>query len=628
MLPILKTNRSYFKDGLADISKELSTPSEIETVGAVINLPSVSFTLFEALQIYFGNENNFFVGMTSKTNTVSEMHAENGKVVCIALKKQHNGIYKVYASTASLNGDKYVLNKNDYKLITSPGEEGYNGKEILLALFPLLEKEDEAREILKQIKEGDFLSYDSSETFWNELNLEGEKNIQTFSRLICRLQNNIKARMSAKDPNMIIKFDDDILPFTPAYAKDNAFDTKGIAVINECCRMIGKKEQKGKYQLSKRILTEAEQLLVPDLPDWHIIADFVKEFCEMAKMTTHFPNPVRVFGAIGPAGCGKTEAANAIAYLLNLPLLRITCHPQFEIFDFIGNLIPNTDEAVPMTFDDVRNQMGLPSTEEIVLDPDCAYVKMYHKEMGEVLDIELVVNQMMVDLVKKVTSRMNELFNSKDYRFIQGPLLDAYEKGYVCEIQEIGAILRPGVAVGLNAMMETGLNSVYTLLTGKTVKRHPDFIAYFTSNDKYEGTCNLNQSVLSRWSMLYRFKNPSVETMARRVKKKLNFPSEAKMIQMAKVIESIYEYCNEQNNIHDGVCGQRELENWAMMVMVKMKTMGIEKPEEVPDEVYRETCQVAVVNKSTQRSDKLILIEQACVDPILGGISSEKRWAS
>lgn len=628
MLPILRTNRSYFENGLADINMEILTPSEIETAGAIVNLPTVSFTLYEALQIYFGNESKFFVGMTSKTNTVAEVHTDDDKVVCVALKKQHNGTYKVYASTASLNGNQYVINKNDYKLIESAGEEGYNGKEILLALFPLLEKEDEARDILKQIKEGDFLSYDSSETFWDELNLEGEKNIQTFSRLICRLQNNIKARMSAKDPELIIKLDDTILSFTPAYARDNAVDTKGIAVINESCKSVGKREPKGKYRLSKRILTAAEELLVPELPDWHIIADYVKEFCEMAQMTTSFPNPIRVFGAIGPAGCGKTESANAIAYLLYLPLLRITCHPQFEIFDFIGNLIPNTDDAVPMTFEDIRIQMGLPDTEEIVVDPASAYIKLYHEEMKEVPDVEPIVNQMMVDLVKRVSTRMNELFNTKDYRFVQGPLLDAYEKGYVCEIQEIGAILRPGVAVGLNAMMETGLNSVYTTLTGKTIKRHPDFVAYFTSNDKYEGTYNLNQSVLSRWSMLYRFKNPTVEVMAKRVKSKLGFSSEAKLIQMAKVIDSIYVYCTEQNNILDGVCGQRELENWAMMVMVKMKIMGIDKPDDVPSEIYRETCQVAVVNKVTQRTDKLILIEQACVDPIFGGITTEKRWAS
>ena len=51
-----------------------------------------------------------------------------------------------------------------------------------------------------------------------------------------------------------------------------------------------------------------------------------------------------VFG-VGPAGTGKTEAAKAIAAGLGLPYLFYTCSANTEIFDLLGQMLPDTNSS-------------------------------------------------------------------------------------------------------------------------------------------------------------------------------------------------------------------------------------------------------------------------------------------
>lgn len=46
----------------------------------------------------------------------------------------------------------------------------------------------------------------------------------------------------------------------------------------------------------------------------------------------------------GPAGTGKTEGAKAIAAGLHLPYRCITCSANTEIFDLLGQILPDVDE--------------------------------------------------------------------------------------------------------------------------------------------------------------------------------------------------------------------------------------------------------------------------------------------
>lgn len=107
---------------------------------------------------------------------------------------------------------------------------------------------------------------------------------------------------------------------------------------------IAKEDFISKYVLSEsRILTPQEELTVPTLEPWYIIPPEIKRICEHAKLTTNTVSPMRNFLLRGPAGTGKTEGAKAIAAGLHLPYRCITCSANTEIFDLLGQILPDVD---------------------------------------------------------------------------------------------------------------------------------------------------------------------------------------------------------------------------------------------------------------------------------------------
>ena len=185
--------------------------------------------------------------------------------------------------------------------------------------------------------------------------------------------------------------------------------------------------------------------------------------------------------------------------------------------------------------------------------------------------------------------------NQKDFTYVESGLVKAIKNGYGFEIQEIGCVMRPGVAVGLNALLETGENSFLTLPTGEVVRRHPDCTIIFTSNDEYEGTCNLNQSVLDRMSLVYRIENPPKEVMMDRILARTHFPDIPTLQKMVDVIYHLSTAAKEKD-ITDGVCGYRSLENWCMAAMIQSRLNG----GKITDDICYKTAIMTVMNKVSQ----------------------------
>lgn len=126
-----------------------------------------------------------------------------------------------------------------------------------------------------------------------------------------------------------------------------------------------------KYILSEsRTLTPQEELTVPILEDWYIIPKEIQRICEHAKLTTSTNQPMRNFLLRGPAGTGKTEGAKAIAAGMHLPYRCITCSANTEIFDLLGQILPDVDGKMASI------QTELPSFQDIMLDPATAYEKL------------------------------------------------------------------------------------------------------------------------------------------------------------------------------------------------------------------------------------------------------------
>lgn len=539
--------------------------------------------LYDALRMY--KSGDAFVASTNKGYAAEMPLSNNNRLCCVILNRKDGTKYVKAVSVDENDISTAMTFSRDVKIL------------ILLGLIPEILNEPEAKEIYDSMS--DFLEWEPDAEDWLYNN-----HVADFSQLLNRFSSNVEARLTFATENRI-EIDVSNLSMLKK-------DEMNIAVVETFCgspvrftvqeKKTAKKEKKtdgskfeGSYAYDpKRNFTETERNLVAKLIPNYVMPDFVPEICEYFKESSVFQAPMRVAYLIGPAGTGKTEAANAIFAGLGLPGGHYTCNPATEIFDFIGQVFPNcaTDEDV--SFESIRKQLGLPSTEDVVNDPESAYEAIY----GEKCDTFPNEGTMIVDMMDRVMKYMASTGgNGKNFTYVESGLIRAARLGYGFEIQEIGCVLRPGVAVGLNALLETGGNAFITLPTGETIKKHPDCTFVFTSNDEYEGCCNLNQSVLDRMNLVYRIENPEKETMKERIMTRLHFPDEKILERMIDVIMDLSK-ASKERGIEDGVCGYRSLENWAMAVMIKSKKDGI-----ITDALVYQTAIQTVMNKVSQKKD-------------------------
>ena len=55
----------------------------------------------------------------------------------------------------------------------------------------------------------------------------------------------------------------------------------------------------------------------------------------------------RGFFIVGPTGCGKTTTIEAVNALINIPTLKVSCHPSMDVLDLKGQLIFKQIEGTP-----------------------------------------------------------------------------------------------------------------------------------------------------------------------------------------------------------------------------------------------------------------------------------------
>lgn len=311
------------------------------------------------------------------------------------------------------------------------------------------------------------------------------------------------------------------------------------------------------YALSERTLTPREELMVPRIEDWYVIPPEVVSICKHAKMTTGGAQPMRNFMMRGPAGTGKTEGAKAVAAGLGLPYLYYTCSANTEIYDFLGQMLPETGDAGSGTRD-------YPTLMDIQMDPPSAYCKLtgdYDETVTENEVYEKLLDVMEGDA--KALAEDNK--GGQRFRYVETPLITAIRKGYVIEIQEPTVIANPGVLVGLNALLDRCAS--ITLTTGEVIRRHPDTVIIITTNNNYAGCRDMNQSVISRMNLIFDVEEPEVETLAERVMKVTGCTDHGAVTEMATAVRAISEHCRE-TMISDGSCGVRELISWVQSYMV------------------------------------------------------------
>ena len=366
-----------------------------------------------------------------------------------------------------------------------------------------------------------------------------------------------------------------IQPFTKLNLDSNVYSPTSVLMGNfeilkagaapvPVSAYINKEDFAGKYGFSERKFTSAEAGLIPNIPDWYVIPQEVVTICQHAKVTSASHQPMRNFMMRGPAGTGKTEGAKAIAAGLGLPYVHITCSANTEIFDLLGQMLPDMDET-SMT---VGVSAQLPTFDDIRFDPPTAYEKLcgvYDEEITEDAVYEKLVEVIAQNTRKEQTENAPEKESRQRFRYVDTPFVQAMRHGYVVELQEPSIIANPGVLVGLNSLLDRC--AAITLPTGEKITRHPDTVVVVTTNNDYAGCKAMNQSVISRMNLVIDMEEPSVDVLTKRVSGITGCTEINVIRKMAETVKNIAERCRE-TMIADGCCGVRELISWVQSYMI------------------------------------------------------------
>ena len=366
----------------------------------------------------------------------------------------------------------------------------------------------------------------------------------------------------------------------------------------------------GQYELQPRTLTLEEQALVPKLPEWYIVPEEAVEICKHAKLTTGKAMQMRNFLLRGPAGTGKTMCAKAIAAGLNLPYMKYTCSAGTEIFDFIGQILPDSENKSVATneelqkvedmgginYENVAKLLNLPDLEDMEYDPEGTYKILtgIDKKDASVQDCMAIVLDKTISKVKALTKVKNAEKQStgQTFSYTETDFLRALKNGYVVELQEPTTIMQPGVLVGLNSLLEQ--EGSITLPTGEIIERHPDAVVVVTTNVDYEGCRGLNQSVVDRMSLIKDIELPTPEVMVQRAMSVTGETDEHQVSQMVNVVNSMAEYC-KKNSILDGSVGMRSLIDWIIST-------------QITGDVYKSALSTIISKATTDEDARMALI--------------------
>ena len=445
-------------------------------------------------------------------------------------------------------------------------ETGNTGSAMFFALMPQLLEDDEFNENYTTLLE------------CRKDNYSDMQKAEDAAFVLCDNAYRRIAHPSASDNSGIritIPNTGNIQPFTKLNLDSNVYSPTSVLMGNfeilkagaapaPVSAYIKKEDFAGKYGLSERKFTSAEAGLIPDLPDWYVIPQEVVTVCQHAKVTTASHQPMRNFMMRGPAGTGKTEGAKAIAAGLGLPYVHITCSANTEIFDLLGQMLPDMDEAKQM----VEISGELPTFDDIRFDPPTAYEKLcgvYDEEITEDAVYEKLVEVIAQNIRKEQMESVPEKDVRQKFRYVDTPFVQAMRHGYVVELQEPSIIANPGVLVGLNSLLDRC--AAITLPTGEKITRHPDTVVVVTTNNDYAGCKAMNQSVISRMNLVIDMEEPTVDVLTKRVSGITGCTEINVVRKMAETVKNIAERCHE-TMITDGCCGVRELISWVQSYMI------------------------------------------------------------
>ena len=484
------------------------------------------------------------------------------------------------SNTGTLLASVYDSNMETFENYTL-NSSGRDGAAVMMALFPMLMQDDKFKE--------------NFEVYQDELNA-GYPHMDKATEYMALMCDNAYRRIKDDSCAAHIKVNVDkagnlmrvsqthldsgsFTPTTVLAGEFKIFAQTGPAQIYSATETIDHADFEGQYVLNKRTFTPQETMLIPKLPEWYIIPKEVVDICKHAKATTGKSMQMRNFLLRGPAGTGKTMGAKAIAAGLGLPYMKYTCSANTEIFDFVGMIFPDSEDASTgnaqldaeretlkqmggINYANVSKLMKLPDLDDMDYDPAGVYMALTGVENAAATsqDCMSIVLDRVTEKVRELSKTVKDKSSSgQTYRYVETDFVKALKHGYVIEIQEPSTIVQPGVLVGLNSLLEQ--SGSITLPTGEVIQRHPDAVVVVTTNTSYEGCRGMNQSVLDRMSLVRDVELPSPEVMAQRAMSVTGATDEYEVSKMVQVVNDLAEYCRK-NSITDGSYGMRSLIDW------------------------------------------------------------------
>jgi hypothetical protein len=524
----------------------------------------------------------------------------------------------------SINGNvaASVYDKNTEILENyTVGNKGRDGAAILLSMIPELMEDDEFKEQM---------------SIYNEAMNDGYPDINAAKECMAILCDNayrrigndscaaaIKLKLEASGNLMRISSTQldsgTYIPKSVVAGEFTIFAHDAAAPILTSEEAIEQSDFIGQYIVSpSRILNLREQQLIPVLESWYILPTQVISVCKHALISTGRPTQMRNFLLRGPAGTGKTEGAKAIAAGMGLPYVKYTCSANTEIYDFIGQVFPETgvestgdieldrerEDLVAMggvTYENVARLLKLPELDDMDYDPEGVYQSLtgFSKPGATSQDCMAIVMGIVTDKVRSLCSVKSEDKESgQTYTYVETDFVRALKYGWVCEIQEPSTIMQPGVLVGLNSLLEQ--SGSVTLPTGEIIKRHPDTVIIVTTNIDYEGCRGMNQSVLDRMNLVLDIELPAPEIMAQRAMSVTGCEDDYMISKMVQVVNDMADYCRK-NGVTDGSCGMRGLIDWIISA-------------EITNEPY-ESALHTIISKATANEDDRHALITSVLEP-------------
>lgn len=314
----------------------------------------------------------------------------------------------------------------------------------------------------------------------------------------------------------------------------------------------------------KRVLTDTEKALLI-VPDSHIPGVEAYSLCKHIQKSSKTPRPIRNILLRGEAGTGKTETAKDIALGLGLPYVFVTCSSDTEIYDLLGQMMPNKPNETPMSIDEYQNAYGdldlnaLPTATDISNDPEMAYKAITGKKKRDATEADCLAA-----IIQRATAGGTDS-GANGFHYVESPLIQAIRNGWVCEIQEPTVIAKPGVLVGLNGLLDS--TSAVNLPTGETIRRHPDAVIIATTNISYEGCRDMNQSVLSRFQIKMDIHAPEDTILAERLRSMTGCP---KSVRVPQILKAYHAVLNTLKTLYltDGSVDLRTLADWISSYMI------------------------------------------------------------